>query len=182
MTTAQLATIEGHGAARRVQLRNEFSTSIENTWEAITQVHHVQRWWPDWRAGGRIEPRTGGRIVLDDGAWIDGTIVTWSPPQLFEFTWKDSAEGEDWYEPDSKSLLRIELESLGTAGTGLMLTQYMPFDMAIGGAAGWHHFAGERLKHLLESGEIPADDCRFEELRDLYGKWHPELIKETQHG
>jgi hypothetical protein len=38
----------------------------------------------------------------------------------------------------------------------------------IGGTAGWHHFAGERLKSLLEDGEVNDTSGRFEQLVKLY--------------
>ena len=39
---------------------------------------------------------------------------------------------------------------------------------AVGGAAGWHHFAGERLTAYLRDGRVQDDPGRFERLRQLY--------------
>jgi len=163
------AEIQGEGAVARVALTNTFAASLASVWEAITTLEQIQQWWPDWQPGGIIEPMEGGTIRLGDGSWIDGQIKTWRPPHILEFTWQEQPAGDpDWYEAATCSLLRIDLVELGAAKTGLNLIQFMPAASAVGGAAGWHHFAGERLQSLLETGQVEDTAGRFEELVELY--------------
>lgn len=168
MNEHKFAEIEGDGAVRRVVVRNRLKASIDVVWEAITNPDQLQHWWPDWKKGGSIEKREGGRILLGDGSWIDGTIKVWSPPHVFEFTWNDHQdEGSDWFEGKTKSTLRIDLVQVGDE-TALTLVQFMPSGSEIGGAAGWHQFAGERLSQLLEGGQVVDDPSRFAALKRLY--------------
>ena len=163
------AQIQGEGTVRRVSLTNTINAPLAVVWEAITTLEQVQLWWPDWQPGGIIEPAEGGTIRLGDGSWIDGLIKVWRPPHILEFTWQEQpTNNPDWYEAATCSLLRIDLVELGAAKTGLNLVQFMPAASAPGGAAGWHHFAGERLKSLLETGKVEDTAGRIEELLKLY--------------
>lgn len=171
MDEHRYATLEGAGSLRRIALENELGAPVDTVWNAITDVELVKQWWPDWQPGGTIEKREGGRIILGDGSWIDGTIKVWSPPHILEFTWHEhlqSPDAVDWFEPKTRSLLRIDLVSTGDSTTLLNLVQFQPADSAVGGTAGWHHFAGERLKSLLEDGRVIDRPDRFAELKLLY--------------
>lgn len=134
----------------------------------MTSIEEMKIWWPDWQPGGLLEPSEGGRIVLGDGSWIDGTIKVWAPPNLLEFTWKEAPEDADWFEPGTKSLLRVELVALAQQRTALTLIQFAPAAAIVGGTAGWHYFAGERLKCLVEGGTFDDRPERFDELVALY--------------
>ena len=74
----------------------------------------------------------------------------------------------DWFEDKTKSLLRIDLVENADKQTLLRLIQFAPANNAVGGTAGWHHFAGERLKSFLETGEVVDNPDRFDELKALY--------------
>ena len=147
------------------------SAPIDTVWDAITDVAKVRHWWPDWRPGGVIEHFEGGRIVLGDGSWIDGTIKVWSPPHILEFSWHERLADPadvDWFEGKTKSLLRMDLVGTSPSTTLLNLVQFSPADCAVGGTAGWHHFAGERLRSFLADGRVGEDPDRFSELKLLY--------------
>ncbi|MEM7099709.1 MAG: SRPBCC domain-containing protein [Pseudomonadota bacterium] len=167
----KFATIEGNGKVRRVSLTNTLDAPIRIVWEAITQLEHMVHWWPDWQPGGIIEPKEGGRIKLEDGSWIDGVIKTWSPPHILEFTWNNNSKQDmPWFEPATCSQLRIDLVDLSSAQTRLNLIQFLPEQSTVGGTAGWHHFAGERLSQYLNHGEISEDPGRFQAIKLLYEK------------
>lgn len=163
------ANIQGDGAVRRVALSNTFNAPLETVWQAVTTVDQVKLWWPDWQPGGVIEPAEGGTIRLGDGAWIDGIVKLWRPPHIFEFTWQEQPDDTaSWHDAATRSLLRMDLVELSRSSTLLHLVQFMPAASSVGGAAGWHHFVGERLKSLLETGEVTDTANRFEELVALY--------------
>ncbi|MEM9624250.1 MAG: SRPBCC domain-containing protein [Pseudomonadota bacterium] len=169
MDTHKFAQIQGGGPVRRIALQNTLAHGLAEVWEVLTEVKHVQHWWPDWQPGGVIEPREGGRICLGEGAWIHGTIKVWRPPHILEFTWQEHlGHAPDWLETHTNSILRIDLVAQSASTTLLNLVQFAPADSAVGGAAGWHHFAGERLTAYLRDGRVRDDPGRFEQLRQLY--------------
>jgi uncharacterized protein YndB with AHSA1/START domain len=163
------AEIQGDCVVRRVALSNTLNAPIETVWQAITNVEQIQHWWPDWRPGGVIDKAEGGTVRLGDGSWIDGIVKVWRPPHIFEFTWQEHPdETPDWFEARTSSLLRIDLVELSNSQTLLNLIQFAPEQSAVGGTAGWHHFAGERLKCLLETGMVEDTSGRFDVLVKLY--------------
>lgn len=169
MIEHRYAEIQGEGAVRRVALSNTLNAPLETVWQAITNVEQIQHWWPDWQPGGIIDKAEGGVVRLGDGSWIDGIVKVWRPPHIFEFTWQEQLEDEpDWFEQRTNSMLRIDLVELSNSQTLLNLIQFAPESSAVGGTAGWHHFAGERLKSLLEVGTVDDSSGRFEELVKLY--------------
>jgi len=169
MSEHRYALIQGCDSVRRIALQNELNAPIEEIWQAVTQVERIQKWWPDWRPGGVVEPREGGRIKLDDGSWINGVVKVWQPPHIFEFTWHESIDsGVDWFEQYTRSLLRIDLVSIGESKTLLNLVQFAPEGSVIGGTAGWHHFVGERLTGYIDRGTLEDDPKRFAQLKLLY--------------
>jgi uncharacterized protein YndB with AHSA1/START domain len=172
---ALLARITGRGRVRRIELVRDLSAPIERVWCALTELDALREWWPDWRLGGVVEPREGGRIRLGNGDWIDGEIRIWRPPHLFEFSWNDVVPMDHVknLEPVTRSLVRFDLVENGHQRTMLHLVQFAGADVAVGGAAGWHEFAGERLPVFLASGAVPADPERFAVLHGRYAAAYP---------
>lgn len=169
MIEHRYAEIQGDGAIRRIALSNTLNAPLETVWQAITEVEQIQHWWPDWRPGGVIDKVEGGVVRLGDGSWIDGLIKVWRPPHIFEFTWHEQLDDRpDWFEACTNSMLRIDLVELSGSQTLLNLIQFTPESSAVGGTAGWHQFAGERLKSLLETGKVEDTSGRFEELVKFY--------------
>ena len=123
--------ILGAGGVRKLHLRREIKANIDAAWAAITQLEFVQQWWPDWQPGGLIEGEVRGKIKLADGSWIDGEIRTFAAPHVFEFIWAEYPFGQhpDWFEPCTKSLLRIDLVAMSRQSTLLNLVQFSPSDM-----------------------------------------------------
>ena len=173
---ALLARIAGGGPVRRIELVRDLAAPIGRVWSAITEVEALREWWPDWSPGGEIEPREGGLIRLGNGGWIDGEIRVWRPPHLFEFSWNDVQRPEtvEVLEPLTRSLVRFDLVENGRDRTMLHLMQFARAEDAVGGAAGWHEFAGERLPVYLAAGSVPADPNRFAVLRGRYAVAYPQ--------
>jgi uncharacterized protein YndB with AHSA1/START domain len=60
----------------------------ERVWELLTDPAELPRWWPD---AAQLEPREGGRIVLNFGPGdVSGEITRWDPPAALGFTWEAS--------------------------------------------------------------------------------------------
>lgn len=164
----KLAVIEGYGNLFRTTLRTQFTADIQAVWSAITEVDQIKYWWPDWQPGGLLEPHEKGRVVLGDGNWIDGEVKVYAPPHVLAFSWREDDTGGEWYESQTKSMLTIQLLQITRTETSLILTQYTPEGSVVGGTAGWHYFAGERLKALLENRTYDDRPERFQELVALY--------------
>jgi uncharacterized protein YndB with AHSA1/START domain len=166
-STPRLARVDGTGAARRIEVRTTIDADIDTVWNAITQVEQVRHWWTN----GIIEPREGGRIVLEDGSEVNGTVIVCRPPYLFEFTWHDSPEesGHPQYiEKNTHSLAKFDLIEAGATCTLLTFVQYVPAAEAMAAAAGWHHIVGERLREFVETDTLVERPGRFSELKAVY--------------
>jgi uncharacterized protein YndB with AHSA1/START domain len=66
----------------------EVDAPPERVWQFLTDPAELRRWWPD---AAQLEPRVGGRVVLDFGPGdVSGEITTWEPPTALGFTWVPS--------------------------------------------------------------------------------------------
>jgi len=170
MSEEKHVVILGSGATRRIALERRLRAPIDKVWQAITSVDALKHWWVDWQAGGEIERKEGGRIVLGDGSWINGSVKTWAPPHIFSFTWHESLDDPQntlGFEEKTKGLLRIDLVEVDADQTVLTLIQFLPAADTVGGAAGWHDF-GEYLASYLKGEKIDYKAERFAELKALY--------------
>ena len=167
MSEQKLTIIVGRGPVRRLQLQTSMNATIKKVWSALTDADEVQHWWTT----ATIEAQEGGRVVLDDGSELNGTVKVFSPPYIFEFTWNDvpqEAGHAEWLEHKTKSSIRFDLVEQGPDVTSVTLVQYSPAANATGAAAGWHHIVGERLRSYVETGSVPDDAGRFEALKKIY--------------
>jgi uncharacterized protein YndB with AHSA1/START domain len=66
----------------------EVDASPDRIWRLLTDPVELPRWWPD---AADLEPRVGGRVVLNFGPGnVSGEITTWEPPSALGFTWVQS--------------------------------------------------------------------------------------------
>lgn len=168
MENELLAQVTGTGAVRRLQVQLHIAAPIQSAWSAITDSDGLDRWW----IGGTVEKRVGGRIILDDGTAVNGTVTACAEPYVFEFTWNDHpsrATHPALIHAATRSLLRFDLIEEGD-GTLLSFVQYLPPAEIAAAAAGWHQLIIERLKSYLESGEVPEHEARFADLKLQYEK------------
>lgn len=152
-----LATVAGHGRARRLELKRVLSGQIERVWEAIASLEELNQWWEL----DVLEAREGGR-VLHEQMGVQGTVKVLQAPYILEFTWDDRNE--------QPGLVRFDLVQVSDSETQLVLIQYVPESQVLPAAAGWHEIA-ERLCNYVERGEvIPGSERggRFEELQRVY--------------
>jgi uncharacterized protein YndB with AHSA1/START domain len=63
----------------------EVDAPRERVWQLLTDPAELPRWWPD---AAELEPRVGGRIVLNFGPGdVSGEVTRWEPPTALGFTW-----------------------------------------------------------------------------------------------
>jgi uncharacterized protein YndB with AHSA1/START domain len=66
----------------------EVDAPRERVWQLLTDPSELPRWWPD---AAELEPRMGGRIVLNFGPGdVSGEVTQWEPPRALGFTWEPS--------------------------------------------------------------------------------------------
>jgi len=101
--------------------------SRDAVWRALTEDEHVAAWFPTTIDGERaLGSALTFRFTDVDISPMTGTILSFEPPSVLEFTWGDD-------------LLHFELEPDGDSQTVLTLTVTMAeFGKAARDAAGWH--------------------------------------------
>jgi len=151
---------------------------IERVWEFLTDPEKRSRWF----AGGPMEPRVGGKVVLhfrhaniapdetppeplkeyhDPGNTIEGKVTRWEPPRALAYTFGWSGQSVVTFEltPQGKEVLLVL--SHRVAGEDL---QYVA-----GFAGGWHtHLA--QLIAILADAPRPPFWPMHQELRAAYAK------------
>jgi uncharacterized protein YndB with AHSA1/START domain len=66
----------------------DVSAPPDRVWQLLTDPAELPRWWPD---AAELEPRVGGRVVLNFGPGdVSGEVTTWEPPSALGFTWEAS--------------------------------------------------------------------------------------------
>lgn len=166
MSEHKLTEILGVGPVRRLQTRTTVNAPIDRVWAALTDIKHVKAWWAD----GEIGSGVGERVQLGGEEDLNGSIVAFMKPRLFEFTWHDdlsAAAHPEWIEEATSGLVHFDLIEVGTEATMLTLISLAPVAGATGAAAGWHHLF-EMFKCYVETGDAVTTDARFEELKALY--------------
>ncbi len=93
-----------------VRFERQLPGPIEKVWAHLTQPQELPGWYG---AGSTIEPREGGRVLLNDGH-IRGVVTQWRPPLKFAHTWNVFGAGET-VSPYPESYLTLELAPDGDA-------------------------------------------------------------------
>jgi uncharacterized protein YndB with AHSA1/START domain len=113
-------------------------------WELLTDPAQLPRWWPD---AAQLEPRVGGRVVLNFGPGdVSGEVTRWEPPEALGFTWTASnMPGVDLH-------VAFTVDDLG-AGRSRVRVVHSGFDKAPEARGdvvhGWSHF----LPRLAEAAK-----------------------------
>ena len=113
----------------------------ERVWDLLTDPAELIRWWPD---AAELEPRVGGRVVLNFGPGdVSGEITEWEPPGALGFTWEQSNM------PGVRLHVSFTLDDLGggrsrvsVVHSGFAAAPAEARDAVVGG---WRHFL-PRLK------------------------------------
>jgi len=163
-----------------VRLVRTLPGPIERVWDFLTDSEKRARWF----AGGPLEPRAGGKIVMtfrhkniapdeippddhkqyhDPGETIECVVTRWEPPRVLAFTFGNPAESVVTFEltPQGAEVLLV-LTHLAEPGD----YPYLP-----GYASGWHtHLA--QLVALLEGAPRPPFWPMHARLRAEYFRMH----------
>ncbi|MGH7919856.1 MAG: SRPBCC family protein [Candidatus Dormibacteraceae bacterium] len=110
-----------------VRYTRQLEHSRDAVWQALSEDEHLAAWFPTTIDGERAPGAALTFRFTDlDVPPMTGTIRSFDPPSVLEFTWGDD-------------ILRFELKPDGNTQTVLTLTVTMPeFGKAARDAAGWH--------------------------------------------
>ena len=126
----------------------------EKVWRAITELEHLQAWFPDrvvgeWRIGAPLK-------FLSEYGDHDGEVIAYEPPRLVEFRW-----GTD--------IIRMELAADAQGSRLTLIDTIDELGKAARDAAGWDECL-LRLEHHLAGTAAPAPGERWKQV-------HPEYIE-----
>lgn len=145
--------------ADRVNTRFErhYARSVETVWSALTEPARLA----DWMGAAHVEPRQGGRIeIMTDGPFpMRGEVRVWDPPNVLEFFWSNAHA--------SDSVVRYELQPVGT-GTRMLFSHHgIPYARSALFAPGWHGYFAALGALLGEQATGPETES-FRELQSVY--------------
>ena len=160
-----MITIDEDGvtfAAKGDGIEARITRALDNTplevWAALTQAEYLV----NWLAPGAIDPRPGGRAVLnfvDSGIIINSEVSRIEPPRVLEYSW--SAPGEP------PRPLRWEVEPTPD-GTQLTLTLLSPAGEDAGRACAGFAAHLDMLAAALAGVPVKFPFERFKTLRDAF--------------
>lgn len=150
------AQIEQRGDLYVLRFERYLEHTVERVWSALTDPEQLAQ----WLAAAEIDPAPGGRFELHFSN-VDhtqaGRVIRYEPPNLFEHTFGDDANG----------VVRWELND---DGDGCLLklshTVYETSEMA-NFMSGWHAHL-ELLEALLQGDPQPWDWDRWNEHKRRY--------------
>ena len=128
----------------------------DKVWRAITESDHLGAWFPARIDGERKE---GARLTFvfehDEGPTLEGEVLTYEPPSVFEFTWDDE-------------VLRFTLTPTAD-GTRLdFLNTFDDLGKAARDAAGWHDCLDRLGCDLDDKKPDWSAEARWKELNAAY--------------
>lgn len=120
----------------------EVDASPDRVWQLLTDPAELPRWWPD---AAELEPRIGGRVVLNFGPGnVSGEITRWEPPSALRFTWIES------HRPGVELQVAFTLDDLGDGRCRVSVVhsgfETAPAEAREAVVGGWAHF----LRRLAE--------------------------------
>jgi uncharacterized protein YndB with AHSA1/START domain len=153
--TQALGNVSIDGDLRTVRFERVYDARPEELWGALTVPEQLRR----WLAPAVLEPRVGGRIVLNfsKDEVVTGTILEFDPPRVFEYSWH---EGRD------DSVVRFELRPENGATRLVLEHRELPAGTVVQFGAGWHAHL-DMLGAGFGGGEVDFW-ARYRELRPAY--------------
>ena len=114
----------------------EVEAPPERIWQLLTDPAELPRWWPD---AAQLEPRVGGRVVLNFGPGdVYGEVTTWEPPSALGFTWEASNM------PGVRLHVAFIVDDLGDGRSRVSVVhtgfEGTPVEAREAVAGGWAHF------------------------------------------
>jgi len=150
MTDPAMATVLEADGGVGLRFVRHLAHPPEKVWRAITESEHLQHWLPcdivgERAAGAKVDlpfwPDHVEAYGLDSTPTLDGEILVWRPPEVFEWRW-------------STDRLRWELEPDGE-GTRLTFTTWLgEVGHPVEKTAAGYHVCLDQLAELLDRGEV----------------------------
>jgi uncharacterized protein YndB with AHSA1/START domain len=127
----------------------EVAAPPERVWQLLTDPAELPRWWPD---AAQVEPRLGGRIVLNFGPGdVSGEVTQWEPPHALGFTWVASNL------PDVRLHVAFTVDDLGDGHSRVRVVHSglaeAPREARDAVAGGWAHFLPRLAEAVLSRQE-----------------------------
>jgi uncharacterized protein YndB with AHSA1/START domain len=145
--SARLGSVSRSDGTWVLHFERPLGHSPDKVWRALTESDQLQHWFPadlvgERRAGAVLQlpfwPDHVERYEIDVPT-VNGRIITWEPPRVFEWTW-------------DVDRLRFELEPT-ESGTLLRFTTWLGESEAPAwGAAAGYHVCFDQLQELLDGG------------------------------
>ena len=125
----------------------EVEAPPDRIWQLLTDPAELPRWWPD---AAQLEPRVGGRVVLNFGPGdVSGEVTTWEPPSTLGFTWEASNM------PGIRLHVSFIVDDLGDGRSRVSVVhtgfEGAPAEAREAVAGGWAHF-------LPRLAEVPREE------------------------
>jgi uncharacterized protein YndB with AHSA1/START domain len=167
-TTSPDGTFERTADGGLIRFERHLAFPIDDVWDAITNPARLSDWWLPFDADITIELTEGGLMEMrstgdDEPITITCQILRVEPPTLLEHTHADPG-----------SVVRWELEPMGSSATVLRLSHHVPDpESAIENCylVGLHTSL-ERLVPSLSGRPISWDWARFAEHQNRYADQH----------
>jgi uncharacterized protein YndB with AHSA1/START domain len=126
----------------------EVDASPDRVWQLLTDPAELPRWWPD---AAELEPRIGGRVVLNFGPGnVSGEITRWEPPTALGFTWIESRR------PEVELHVAFTLDDLGDGRCRVSVVhsgfETAPAEVREAVVGGWAHFLPRLAELAREEG------------------------------
>jgi uncharacterized protein YndB with AHSA1/START domain len=127
----------------------EVDAPPDRVWQLLTDPAELPRWWPD---AAELEPRIGGRVVLNFGPGaVSGEITRWEPPTALGFTWVQSNR------PEVELHVSFTVDDLGD-GRSRVSVVHSGFERAPAGVreevvGGWANFLPRLAELAREENE-----------------------------
>lgn len=148
-----------------ITFERHLSHPIEKVWAALTEPEKRAVWF----GPTTIEPEKGGTLITtaegppapEEVRKTMATILTWEPPNVFEYKEEASNVGS--------TIVRFELKAKDDMTILLMTNSRLKPEDAHGYAPGWHAFL-DRFEASLNKEELPEWGKRYGEVQAEYAK------------
>jgi uncharacterized protein YndB with AHSA1/START domain len=161
-TTKADGVLEPAGDRWQLRFTRTLPHPPEHVWRAITEVEHLDAWFP-FHIEGEFAPGAALRFVVRDmpNTTFNGEMTEYRPPSVMEFRWSEN------------ELVRIEVEPEGEGSRLTLLNTFDELGKAARDAAGWHSTLDD-LELNLSDATVPWDaEQHWRELFDDYVERFP---------
>jgi uncharacterized protein YndB with AHSA1/START domain len=155
--------ISTEGNHATLTFKRRLQHPIETVWAAITDAEQRAHWLGvtaiDGRVGGTIETIAEGPPISRKQRTVEGRILVWNPPRIFEHEWNQLLV--------EKSVVRYELVADGDSTILTFTHRGLSVSNARGYGPGTHAYL-DRLEAHLNAADLPDWKQRYGEVQRAY--------------